>query len=116
MRDGKKKREKRHVRMRIFSCMSLFFLFVWRWHFLHACLVAFSRHRLARLHGGDENAQLLNAAYYDFELLEGLDGGINICLPSRAFFFAIAIVVFNYDSFSLVSLCINLIGQSVVGL
>ena len=39
MRDGKKKREKRHARMRIFSCMSVFFFFgggiscmhVW-WH------------------------------------------------------------------------------------
>lgn len=103
MRDGKKKREKRHARMRIFSCMSVFFFFWW-WHFLHACLVAFSRHRLARLHGGDENAQLLNAAYYDFELLEGLDGGINICLPSRAFFFAIAVVVLYYDSFACIAL------------
>lgn len=28
MRDGKKKREKRHVRMRILSCMSLFFFFL----------------------------------------------------------------------------------------
>ena len=102
MRDGKKKREKRHARMRIFSCMSVFFFR--GWHFLHACLVAFSRHRLARLHGGDENAQLLNAAYYDFELLEGLDGGINICLPSRAFFFAIAVVVLYYDSFACIAL------------
>ena len=28
MRDVKKKREKRHARMRIFSCMSVFFFFL----------------------------------------------------------------------------------------